>query len=76
MAIINGWDDVEKLQWMHVRLTGKAHVALTRVSHKSYQEAKEALKECFDPPVVKERYKVELRSRVKQMSESWGDYAD
>ena len=39
VAGINGWNDVEKLQWMHVRLTGKAHVALTRGNHDSYEEA-------------------------------------
>jgi len=49
---------------------------LTRVNHNSYQEAMEVLKECFDPPVVKELYKAELRSQVKRQSESWGDYAD
>ena len=36
VAGINGWNDVEKLQWMHVRLTGKAHVALTRGNHDYY----------------------------------------
>ena len=67
---------MEKLQWVHVRLTRKAHVALTRVNHNFYQEAMKALKELFDPHVVKELYKTELRSRVKWQLESWGDYAD
>jgi len=73
---INGWNDVEKLQWMHVHLTGKAHVALTRGNHDSYAEAKAALTERFDLPVMKELYKAELKSRVKWRLESWGDYGN
>ena len=37
VAVINGWEeDSVKLQWLHVRVTGKAHVALTRVNHETY----------------------------------------
>ena len=30
VAVVNGWDDIAKLQWLHVRIIGKACVALTR----------------------------------------------
>jgi len=59
-----------------VCLTGKAHVALTRGNHDSYEEAKAALTERFNPPVMNELHKAELRSRVKRRLESWGDYGD
>ena len=59
-------------------LTGKAHdhVVLTQGNHDSYEKAKTALTERFNPPIMKELYKAELRSRVKWRSESWGDYGD
>ena len=30
VAVVNGWEEnFVKLQWLHVHVTGKAHVALT-----------------------------------------------
>ena len=38
VAVVNEWEeDSVKLQWLHVRVTGKAHVALMRVNHETYQ---------------------------------------
>ena len=34
---VNGWSDEDKLLWIRVRLTGKAHVAYTRLSHETQQ---------------------------------------
>lgn len=44
VAAVNHWYDEEKLKWLHVRVTGKAHVALTRVKNNSYPQVKETLR--------------------------------
>ena len=77
VAVVNGWDDdVTKLQWIHVHLVGKAHVALTRCKAGSYKQAREALQERFEPATKKEFYKRSFQSRAKESTESWGDFAD
>ena len=76
VAILNGWDEVQKTLWLHVRLTGKAHVALTRIKATGYKHTIEALRERFEPSVTKNLYKAELHSRERQEGESWGDFAD
>ena len=76
VAVVNGWDDVTKLQWMHVRVTGKARVALARAKAESYKRAREALQERFEPSTKKELYKIKIRSRMKKPTETWGDFAD
>ena len=76
MGTVNGWDDTAKLQWLHVRVTGKAHVALTRTRQETYEGAKGVLRERFDPPSKRELYKFELQCRVKRKTESWGDFGD
>lgn len=42
----------------------------------SYQQAKEALQEHFEPSSKREFYKSDLQHRVKQVTECWGDFAD
>jgi len=52
VAAVNKWNDDDKLLWLRVRLTGKAHMALTQLSHKiqqSYSKIKKALLERFEP---------------------------
>ena len=73
---MNGWDDTAKLQWLHVRVTGEAHVALTRINQETYEGAKKVLRECFDPPSKRELYKAELQCCVKWETESWSDFGD
>ena len=55
VAIVNGCDDITMLRWVHVRLVGKARVALTRCKAESYKQAREALQERFEP-ATKELY--------------------
>ena len=43
IAIVNLWDDISKLQWLHMCDTGRARVALTRAMCVSYKRTKEAL---------------------------------
>ena len=76
---VNGWSDEDKLLWIRVRLTGKAHVAYTRLSHETqqhYTTIKEALHERFEPPSKRHLYKVEFESRKKRDKESWADFGD
>ena len=76
VAVVNRWDDITKLQWLHVRVTGKARVALSRAKSESYKQAREALQERFEPSSKTELYKNELRHSTKRGTESWGDFAD
>ena len=74
---VNGWRDEDKFLWIRVRLTGKAHVVYTRLSHKTQQHyitTKEALHEHFEPPSKRHLYKVEFESRKKQGI--LGDFGD
>ena len=69
VSAVNGWSDQDKLFWIRVRLTGKAHVAYTRQFHETqqaYATTKKALCERFEPPSKRQLYKVELESRRKR----------
>ena len=61
VAVVNGWDDITRLRWMHVRVTGKACVALTQAKTESYKWAKEVLQERFEPSTKKELYKIRIQ---------------
>ena len=65
MAVVNGWDDITRLQWMHVHVTGKANVALIPTKTESYKWAKEALQECFGPSTKKELYETRIRNHKR-----------
>jgi len=76
---INGWSDEDKILWLRVRLTGKAHVAYTQLSHEtqqSYTTTKEALRKCFEPSSKRQFYKVEFKSKKKREIESWADFSN
>ena len=77
IASINNWNEADKCLWLKVRLTDKAHVALTRLpndAHDSYASLKAALLERFEPSSKREVYKAEFESRRKKSSESWVDF--
>ena len=79
VAAINKWSDGEKLLWLKVRLTGKAHVAfdqLARESQESYVIARKALQERFEPESKRILYKAEFETRRKKKLESWADFSD
>jgi len=79
VAAINKWSDEEKLLWLNVRLTGKAHVALTRLSHvmqSSFVVIKEALLERFEPSCKSTLYKIKFEERKKLTCETWADLGD
>ena len=61
VSAVNEWSDQDKLLWIRVRLTGKAHVAYTRLSHETqqaYATMKKALCERFELPSKRQLYKV------------------
>ena len=63
VATLNGWTGAEKLNWMIVRLTGRAQTAFRRFppeTQESYGDAVKALRERFDPPARKDLYAAEL----------------
>ena len=73
VAVLNGWDDKSKLQWLRVRAAGKARVTLTRLGEGSYKSAKKGLCDRFDPPGRRDVYRAELQCRIKREDEIWGD---
>ena len=79
VAKVNGWDDFIKLNWLPVRLTGKAQTAWKRLSDETkgdFQAAMDALRNRFEPSSKRERYAAEFRLRKRKNGEQWGDFAD
>ena len=76
---MNGWDDSIKLNWLPVRLMGKAQTAWKRLSDEAkgdFQAAMDALRNRFEPSSKRERYAAEFRLRKRKKGEQWGDFAD
>ena len=66
VAAVNGWDEAAKLQWLRVRLTGKAQTALKRLpedTRRSYANTLAALKRRFEPDSKRELYIAEFQAR-------------
>ena len=79
VAKMNGWDDSIKLNWLPVRLTGKAQTAWKRLSDEAkgdFQAAMDALRNRFESSSKRERYAAEFRLRKWKKGEQWGDFAD
>ena len=79
VAAVNKWTDEDKILWLRVRLTGKAHVAYTRLGNEvqqSYSRSKAELRDRFEPSSKKELYKVQFECRKKSNTENWADFAD
>ena len=69
VAAVNAWTDAEKLQWLQVRLTGRAQTVFQRLSAENqadFARAIRALKERFEPASRKHRYQAELQARKKR----------
>ena len=80
---VNGWDDATRLNWLPVRLTGKAQTAwkrLTAEAKADFKAAKDALEKWFEPNIYasckRERYAAEFRLTKKSSGEQWDDFAD
>jgi hypothetical protein len=79
VAAVNGWSDAQKLQWLRVRLTGRAQKALHRLTastNTSYAATRDALHARFEPDSCHTRYQAEFQSRRKRAGEGWADFAD
>ena len=79
IADVNKWDAGQKLQWLKLRLTGRAQKAFQRLpeaSRASFDLAKKALTERFEPESRKTQYQAEFQARKKKPSEGWADFAD
>ena len=73
VAVINEWDDADKLK---VRLTSWALTAFRRfpeAARISYAAAQLALQERFYPASHRELYVVEFRTQKKTRDEHWAD---
>lgn len=76
---VNGWDDTASLQWLKVRLTGRAQSAIQRLPSEitgDYKRLKSALQERFEPNSRKERYQAQFQARKKKKDEDWADFAE
>ena len=79
VAVVNGWRDEQKLQWLKVRLTGRAQKAFQRLSDEAkgtFDGATAALKERYEPQSRKTRYQAEFQARRKKPNEGWADFAE
>ena len=71
VAALNAWDESIKLQWLMVRLIGRAQIALKWIleaTQRSYSDTLAALK-C-------ELCGAEFQMRRKSKTESWPDFAE
>ena len=79
VAAINKWENAgEKLNWLRVRLTGKAQTAFSRFPQavrSDFGESMKALAKRFNPDSKREVYVAELGSR-KRKDEDWATFAD
>ena len=79
VAKVNDWNEAAKLNWMCVRLTGRAGTVFRRLpdaTRTDYKEAKKALTERFEPESKKELYLAELQTRTKKRTEDWAAFGE
>jgi len=79
VAAVNSWSDSQKLQWLRVRVTGRAQKALHRLptsASTTYAATRDALRARFEPDSRQTRYLAEFQSRRKKAGEGWADFAD
>lgn len=79
VAVLNDWDDVAKLRWLPVRLSGKAQMAWKRLSPEvkaDFEAAREALEKRIQPESKRSLYFVEFQFRGRKKEETWSDFAD
>ncbi len=79
VAKVNEWNEAKKLQWLRVRLTGRAQTAIHRITGEaaaSYRETLAALDERFEPKSRQTRYQAEFQTRRKKKTEGWAEFAE
>ena len=77
---LSTWEtDGDRLKWLRVRLTGKAHTLFMKLpenTRKDYDECVKAFKRRFFPDSKKELYVVELHKWAKRDDEDWASFGD
>ena len=79
VAAVNAWEDEAKLQWLRVRLTGRAATAFRRLPEETrgdFAAATAALRERFEPESKKELYMAEMQTRSKKRKEDWAAFGE
>ena len=69
---VNEWNNVKKLLWLKLRLTGRAQLALQHLSEETregYDGVKRAMQDRFEPPSRKRRYQAEFYAPRKVQAE-------
>ena len=78
-ATVNNWDADQKLNFLKVRLTGRAQTVfhgLTDTDKASFDAAVAALEAHFEPAGKRELYLADFSTRHRRTSESWIEYAE
>lgn len=79
IATVNEWTEAQRLQWLRVRLTGRAQRAIQHLSAEaaaSLEKTMKALDERFEPASQKTLFQAEFQTRRKKRSEGWAEFAD
>ena len=79
VATLNGWSPEQQLQWLAVRLVGRAQIAFQNLAAEArgtYVAAKTALLRRFDPESKRGLYAAEFHARQKQPLEDWACFAE
>ena len=79
VAAVNHWDEDARLVWLKIRLSNRASKAFKKLPagvQRSYEEAKSALGERFEPGTKRQLYAAELQARKKRKGEEWADFAE
>ena len=69
MATVNEWTDAQRLQWLWVRLTGRAQKAIQHLSLEvvaSLEKTMKAVDERFEPASQKALYQAEFQMHRKK----------
>ena len=78
VADVNEWSAEQKLQWLKVRLTGRAQKAFQRppeTARASFERSRAAVKERFEPETRKARHQALFQTRKKKSGDGWADFA-
>ena len=79
VAEVCGWDDVNKLKWLCIRLSGRAGTVFRRLPDATkarYALATAALKSRFEPATQRAVYQTKLQIRLKQKGEGWAEFGE
>ena len=79
VTAVNGWEDAAKLQWLRVRLTGRAATVFRRLpaaTRADFALATAAMRARFEPESKKELYMAEMQTSTKKRKEDWAAFGE